>query len=128
MLFKKNPSVFWKMDSMVITPFSPSSPLQLNSKCTKKEFCLFYVHPVFNLDGTNVTIIGEMSKFVPVSPQRFRSIQLSTNSINIQVYGAITEEIEFTFTLNQRFNTIKCTFDALKLRTIQITTTSAFCF
>jgi hypothetical protein len=102
--------------------------MQLNSKCTKKECCVFDVHPVFSLEGTNVTIIGEMSKFVPVSPQRFKSIQLNANSILIQVYGAINETIEFTFALNQSFNSIKCTFDSSKQRTIQISANSANCF
>ena len=56
----------------------------------------------------NVTLLGEVAKFVPVSPQRIVRI-LVGHDIELLVHGTETEQVDITFLDNNKLRTISCT-------------------
>ena len=87
-----------------------TTALELNKNCTKKDFCLFYVSPVLQINGKNIAFLGELTKWVPVSSKRVQFIQTTDNGLIIQINGAINEKIEFGFSIDNQPATIECDF------------------
>ena len=64
-------------------------------------------------NGTKVALVGEMSKIVPQSPQRMRSVSISTDDIIVELVGVLTEHLDFTVFYdngNSFYKAIQCDF------------------
>ena len=75
------------------------------------KFELLYRAPIIKLKSRNVAIIGEMDKWAHFSPQRVKQINNYYEWVNIELFGAIGEEITF-YTANLGLTLI--TFSLLK--------------
>ena len=49
-------------------------------KISLHEFCTFR-------NGTKVVLVGEMSKIIPQSPQRMRSVSVSNDDVMVEMVG-----------------------------------------
>lgn len=62
------------------------------------NFCLNYVSPIIHLpNGKTFAILGERSKWTPVSPQRIRNLTIDGNGIVLKVYGIQGETVTLAF-------------------------------
>jgi hypothetical protein len=93
------------VDAGVPAVFDDSNPLNVSvNQCNNLTVCLWYVSPVWELndvDKTSYALLGELSKWTAVSPQRFTSIVQDTekNQITITVQGLLNEHITLVFLL-----------------------------
>ena len=62
-------------------------------KCGKANFKYLVVAPAFR---NGMYLLGEMGKFVPVSEQRFVSIDETEDEVNIRVTGVPSETVSVT--------------------------------
>lgn len=60
--------------------------------------------------GGKIALIGEQSKWVPVSPKRVLNIDSDSTSLQVQLQGARNETVEFSFMINDEYTKIKCHF------------------
>ncbi len=65
------------------------------------------------LSGTDVAILGEQSKWVPVSPKRVLSIRSTPTDplLQLEISGALNETIQFSFLINNTYKDIECSFE-----------------
>jgi hypothetical protein len=84
--------------------------LIIDKGCTKKEFCLFHVTPCLNLNNNKIALIGEQSKWVPVSPNRVLKITSENSQLQVQIQGAANETVEFSFMINEQLTKVECKF------------------
>lgn len=74
--------------------FDDHHPLVL-SPCDRSDFAMVYTAPV---GPGGVILLGEVSKWVPVSPQRIRSMVMSTQAtMKVKVQGAVKEPVTMLF-------------------------------
>jgi len=80
----------------------------LLSECEKPYFDLWYTSPVFP-DGT--VLLGELDKWVPVSPNRINKIITTSTQTSIQITGSPEEVVTFYFyNSNSQLDSITCEF------------------
>ena len=75
-------------------------------KINLHEFCPFR-------NGRKVILVGEMSKIIPQSPQRMRSVSVSNDDVIVEMVGVPGEHIDFTVFYDNRnkfYKTIQCDF------------------
>ena len=84
--------------------------LKLDTNCTKKDFCLYFISPVFSINGRDVVFLGELIKWVPVSSKRVQLIQSTSSSLVVYINGSINEKIQFAFSIDNKAGTIECDF------------------
>ncbi|XP_055954459.1 uncharacterized protein LOC126814885 [Patella vulgata] len=89
-----------------LTDFSDKSPVSITPACSKIDFCLYYVSPVLKT-SPEVVILGELSKWVPVSPQRVQEISQSDDII-ITITGKQSESVTFSFSVDGVIRSINC--------------------
>ncbi|XP_067662767.1 uncharacterized protein [Haliotis asinina] len=89
-----------------IQPLTDADPLTM-SGCTTVDFCLYYVSPVLKVQGKQVLIQGELSKWVPMSPQRVTDINIGDDII-ISLNGAAAESVVFWFNVNGVSSPVVC--------------------
>lgn len=106
--------MFWRFgDTDHLYPFTnPMSvaALELNKECSKKDFCLYYVAPVFNINGKSVAFLGEVDKWVAVSPQRVEAISVNDIAMIVYVNGAIGEISTFIVAIDNATLSVACQF------------------
>ena len=77
-----------------------------SQKISLHELCTFR-------NGTKVVLVGEMSKIIPQSPQRMRSVSVSNDDVMVEMVGVIGEHLDFTVFYdngNMFYKTIQCDF------------------
>lgn len=89
---------YWAYDSspagnFSLEPFSSSSALALPA-CGLLDFQLWHLAPVL---ASGWTLLGELGKWVPVSPQRFVQIEETESSLVLTLRGAPGEVVEISF-------------------------------
>merc|ERR1712232_1092101 len=76
--------------------FSENSPLQLKA-CGYSDFGLMRAAPVF-MGG--IALLGEVTKFVPVSVARVQSVSMTAGpSLAVKVVGKPGENVELAFAI-----------------------------
>lgn len=58
-----------------------------------------YTSPIWQLGGNEVSSVGEIDKWTHVSPNRFPSIDLSTDRVYIDIIGVPKEKVDMRFTV-----------------------------
>jgi len=87
--------------------FSDDKPLTM-SGCTRLSPCVYYTTPKINVGSKEIYIYGELSKWVPVSPQRVSNIEVTSEDIYLSLKGAVHEQVEFTWTLDGKWQQQVC--------------------
>lgn len=68
-----------------------------------------------------VAVLGELSKYVPISPQRISAVDVSEEDVVIQLKGANAEKVTMFFLVNNNSVKISCTFDNSMTATMSLT-------
>lgn len=58
-----------------------------------------------------LVFLGEQEKWVPVSRQRIRKIDVDDKSFSAIVYGALKERVSFAFKYNDHLVLVECFFE-----------------
>jgi len=87
------PAVSFDIQKLSIVPFGPTQPLQVPA-CNRSDFVVFHVAKVY---ASGWALLGELDKWVPVSPARFRSVSQDTFSISALVAGKVGEVVHVAF-------------------------------
>lgn len=63
---------------------------------------------VFLFSGEELLLLGELTKYVPVSPQRILNIQWDTADFTLQIRGAAGERVTLTYLLGSQRSEVTC--------------------
>ncbi|XP_033764085.1 uncharacterized protein LOC117345186 [Pecten maximus] len=99
--------VFSYTDVYNISKFDDNNPLHLTG-CSDDTFCLYYFSTVFYMNGTNIGVLGEINKWVPMSPQRVNLVVRGETTVDVVVMGEPYEELEMSFLINSRVMNYVC--------------------
>lgn len=113
---------YWKDGSQNVSNFDEEG-FELTKECTKKEFCLYHIGPIFQVGSTQVVFRGESAKWVPLSSNRVQSISITSQSLIIYVQGAPQESSVFEFYSNGATLSVTCYFNSSLI--MKITWTSS---
>ncbi|XP_070576646.1 uncharacterized protein [Ptychodera flava] len=96
-----------------LVKFDEENPLNQH-KCGKADFGLWHSVPEITIPGSSkkVLILGELAKWMKMSPQRVLDIVTYTGDVIINLQGGVNEVIEFTVVYTDDLTTphqIKCT-------------------
>lgn len=111
LVFKHMPGNATAPASVISKPFSDADPVSL-AACGKGDFQLVHTTPV--LPNTDLVLLGELSKWVPLSPQRVQNIAFATegakNVFTISMRGASGEKVEMWFADGEgKLSKVACT-------------------
>nr|XP_022327168.1 uncharacterized protein LOC111126669 isoform X3 [Crassostrea virginica] len=88
--------------------FDDDNPLVLTN-CTQENYCLFlFSARETGLNGTDITIFGETSKWVPMSPSRVLKIIHAENNMRVGIRGKPGEEVTMAFLINNFVHRSTC--------------------
>jgi len=89
--------------------FSESKPITIPS-CLYSDFQLWHTAPVLS---NGISLLGEMSKWVPISQQRIYSINISPNSVSVSIRGAAGEIVKLAFAdAAKKIGFVSCTLSS----------------
>ncbi|XP_077991614.1 uncharacterized protein LOC144445843 [Glandiceps talaboti] len=94
-----------------LVKFDEQNPLNQH-KCGKGDFGLWHTVPEIKFNDRSVLILGELAKWVKMSPQRVLDIMTYTGDVILTLQGGVNEVIEFTIVYTNDLTTprqIKCT-------------------
>jgi hypothetical protein len=96
--------------TLAVQAFDDSHPIAL-SACGEVDFQVAHTAPVF---ANGWALLGELAKWVPVSPQRVASIEASDSQVIVLLVGAPAEAVAFTAydTGAGAAKTLACVLDA----------------
>ena len=97
--------------SLVVQGFDAATPIALRA-CKEADFQVWHTAPVFTSNGW--ALLGELAKWVPVSPQRVSSIEASNSELEVLLTGAPSEVVLLSAynTATLETTTLTCTLDA----------------
>ncbi|XP_050403537.2 uncharacterized protein LOC126819480 [Patella vulgata] len=98
--------VFYMNNPQQLFDFTENSPITITPECTNVEFCVYYISPIIKT-SPEIVILGELSKWVPVSPQRVQEINQSDDII-ITITGKQSESVTFSFSVDGVIRSINC--------------------
>ncbi|XP_048777941.2 uncharacterized protein LOC125681766 isoform X2 [Ostrea edulis] len=89
-------------------PFDDDHPLVLDN-CTREDFCLYlFSAREPGLNGTDIVIFGEISKWVPMSPERVTNIVHAEINMRVGIRGKPGEDVTMAFLINNSTRQSKC--------------------
>ena len=60
---------------------------------------MIYESPIWTLGSNEISFVGELTKWTPVSPQRFYNIDLGPDRVYIYMRGTYNEKVKLRFTV-----------------------------
>jgi hypothetical protein len=95
--------------TLVVSPFDGGHPIPL-AACGEVDFQLWHTAPVF---ANGWALLGELTKFTPVSTGRVKQVQVAGGSVVVDVYGQAGEAVPLTFynTATTNTTTLACVLD-----------------
>ncbi|KAK7102302.1 hypothetical protein V1264_020540 [Littorina saxatilis] len=115
----KQMMVFEARDMRNMSAFSDQAPLRI-SGCIKSKPCTYHVTPVLT-QNPSILMLGELTKVVPVSPQRVTKIDVTGNDVKVYLKGVPSEGVYFTFSIDSNIVTISCTFGNSRTAVLDVT-------
>jgi len=106
--------------------FSDASPLQLTSACTLGNFCLYYTTPSLTLRNQELLLLGERTKWIPMSPHRITRMQYDDHYFFIFLKGAPGEAVQFDYVWGSESHSLTC--EMSEAGTARINITDRRCF
>ena len=76
---------------------------------------MIYGSPIWRVGNFEVSFIGEVDKWCPVSPQRFYNVEISSHHLTIYLKGTPGEIVNLQFTTQQMSSTLILTEFACKV-------------
>ncbi|ESO98844.1 hypothetical protein LOTGIDRAFT_231208 [Lottia gigantea] len=128
--FPQNQSFWMWSNSTKIHPFTEDMPYKL-SNCTATEpyFCLIYTTPSISHRGSEVRLIGDVGKWVPMSKQRVENITMVANGIELTLMGSPNHKGKFHYVVNGESRVMDYVISSNGLSTVtlpvELTTTTA---
>jgi hypothetical protein len=95
-------------ESPQLDEFSENHPIGITNYCTTNNFCLYYASPEITFQNRKVVLLGERSKYIPISPQRIADIHLSDSNFIIKITGQQFEEVVFTYAVDGNILKVSC--------------------
>ena len=96
------------LGSLVVQAFDAAHPIAL-AACAEADFQVWHTAPVF---ANGWALLGELSKWVPVSPQRVASVEASDSQLVVQLVGAPAEAVALSGYNGASTSTLQCVLDA----------------
>ncbi|KAJ8299957.1 hypothetical protein KUTeg_021476 [Tegillarca granosa] len=121
-----DPIVFPYNDVSKWQVFNDSNPLQINN-CNNQNFCLYHITVPQTLllisfitfvflghfrKEDKVAVLGELNKWVPVSPWRIKKLTYS-DDVAMKVAGEAGENVTMSYMVNDQIVNITCTVDMM---------------
>ncbi|XP_076436393.1 uncharacterized protein LOC143275932 isoform X2 [Babylonia areolata] len=105
--------------------FSDAHPLDIGPATCNTSlppfFCLFYTAPVLVLGEQEVILLGELEKWVPVSPQRVHQIRKTPLSLTLTLRGQVGETVTLTYLKDGVLRNVTVVMDSAGQGTVRIT-------
>jgi len=92
------------ISTLTVSPFDASHGIPVPA-CGEIDFVVYHVAPVFN---NGWSILGELTKWVPVAEARTRSITTSTSGISVLLFGEPGEYVPYSFYNGTNTITVEC--------------------
>ncbi|XP_056012995.1 uncharacterized protein LOC125653189 [Ostrea edulis] len=93
-------------------PFDDDHPLVLGN-CTREDFCLYlFSAREPGLNGTDIVIFGEISKWVSMSPERVTNIVHAEINMRVGIRGKPGEDVTMAFLINNSTRQSTCRIDS----------------
>lgn len=83
------------------------------------NFCLFYTSPAISAGGKDLFILGERSKWAPISPQRISGVSVTSEGVSVSVSGVEGERVVLSFSDGEVFD-VACDFQVSGSMTIDV--------
>ena len=80
----------------ILKIFNKTNPILLH-KSNKHTFEWFTLIPINPYTNNNWLLMGELNKWIKISPQRFTNIIIDNDTLNVIIYGAINETVIIGF-------------------------------
>ncbi|XP_070177492.1 uncharacterized protein [Littorina saxatilis] len=97
--------LFSYYNAYVLHDFSDTQPFTLTG-CTVHSFCLYYVAPVFNFKGKDVVLMGDLTKWVPMSSQRVQRVEIG-ETITVFTRGVPDEKVYMWFHVDGHLHSLE---------------------
>ena len=110
--------------SALLPEFSESHPLTLTNGCTRGRFCLYYTSPVLKFRADELVLLGELSKWIPVSPKRVLDISYDQDDFRVTLTGAAGEVVSFSAVYRQTYLQFHCVLSQAGLAIISFRDTT----
>ncbi|KAK3600158.1 hypothetical protein CHS0354_012281 [Potamilus streckersoni] len=85
--------------------FTDTDGLVISNNCTKTNFCLYHLTPQL---PNSAYVLGELDKWVPISPQRVSEIEVTTDDVHVKMMGVPGEAFDFWYIYKNETYTAKC--------------------
>ncbi|XP_064616875.1 uncharacterized protein LOC135480876 [Liolophura sinensis] len=115
--FFEGPNIVYSYLDFTPKPFGMNDSITLEG-CSTINFCLYYTSPVIKLGSKEVCILGEVDKWVPLSPQRIRTISTGSDII-MSLAGSPEEKLRLAFIENGKLRFMQCTLDSAGTATLR---------
>lgn len=102
--------------SLVVQPFSASAPIAV-AACGEVDWALWHTAPVF---ANGVALLGDLSKFVPMSPTRVRSVSVDGADVTALLAGEAGERLAFSVWRAGAVAAVPCVLDAAGAATLSV--------
>lgn len=104
--------------SLVVAPFSASAPIAV-PVCYEVDFGVYHTAPVF---ANGVALLGDLTKFVPMSPARVRAVAIDGADVTVALVGEIGETVPFSVwsQATAATSTITCVFGPSGTATVSV--------
>ncbi|XP_046547807.1 uncharacterized protein LOC124257721 [Haliotis rubra] len=94
--------IFLANDTSTMVDFDDLQPFTVPA-CSLDDdpyYCLYYTSPVISVGTTEVVIIGDLNKWVPMSPQRVFKIWVTDSAVALTLRGTPSEVVTLSYTVD----------------------------
>ncbi|XP_071097695.1 uncharacterized protein [Haliotis cracherodii] len=94
--------IFLANDTSTMEDFDDQHPFSIPA-CSLDDdpyYCLYYTSPVITVGATDVVIIGDLNKWVPMSPQRIFKIWVTGDAVALTLRGKPSEEVTLSYAID----------------------------
>ncbi|XP_041369874.1 uncharacterized protein LOC121383842 [Gigantopelta aegis] len=91
---------------------------------TPPYYCLFYTSPVIEVGGKKIVLLGDLTKFVPMSSQRIFKLWLTLTTVAVTLKGKVNEMVHFSYYIDDVRADVNKTADSKECATFVLYTTT----
>ncbi|KAJ8303092.1 hypothetical protein KUTeg_019488 [Tegillarca granosa] len=94
--------------------YNHTSGLQL-PKCSKEDFCLYHFTPKFTAKNKEMYLLGEVNKWIPISPKRIATISVDGGHAILEMYGEVGEVVTISVLMDVFKYSSHCKINVVEL-------------
>ena len=106
-------------NSLVVQPFDDAHPISL-SVSAEPNFVVWHTAPIL---GGGVSVLGELTKWVPLSEGRVKTVTSDGVTVSVLLYGEAGESVPFSFYTSTGVLTVPCVLGSDGTATVSSTGT-----